>query len=261
MSAPAIAPAAPRTLSPSEASDLTAEQDRALIDMLRTLGPESWGATTDCAPWKVRDIVAHILGWAEALISFKEAGHQVVAGRRRAKELGNPVDAQNQVQVDERAHLSPEELVDRLEVTLPRFSRFCRRAGRIGRVLPLYDGTILGLTNVNYLLNTIFTRDHFMHRIDICRATGAELVVGRSEARLIEDVVCDWGRRRNVRAMVGLTGPAGGTYLVGPRPEASIEGDAIVFARVLAGRGRPDELNLTGDVKRAEAWLLEGCPF
>ena len=261
MSAATIAPSVARTLSPSEAAELTAQQDRALIDMLRTLGPESWDATTDCAPWTVRDIVAHILGWAEALTSFREAGHQLVAARRRVKEFGNPVDSQNQVQVDERADLSPDELLDRLEETLPRFSRFCRGAGRIGRVVPLYDGTILGLTNVNYLLNTIFTRDHFMHRVDISRATGAELVVGGSEARLIEDVVCDWGRRRNVSALVDLTGPAGGAYLVGSPPEASIEGDAIVFARVLAGRGRPDELSITGDVKRAEAWLLEGCPF
>ena len=229
--------------------------------MLRTLSPESWEAATDCAPWTVRDIVAHILGWAEALTSFKEAGHQVVASRRRVKELGNPVDAQNQVQVDERAHLSPEVLLERLEQTLPRFSRFCAKAGRVGRLMPLYDGTILGLTNFNYLLNTIFTRDHFMHRIDIARATGAELVLGASEARLLEDVVCDWARRRNVRALVSLTGPAGGHYALGDRREASIEGDAVVFARVLAGRGRPEELEMSGDVRQAQAWLLAGCPF
>lgn len=229
--------------------------------MLRTLSPEAWEATTDCAPWTVRDIVAHILGWAEALTSFKEAGHQLIAGRRRSKELGNPVDGQNQVQVDERAHLSPEELLGRLDATLPRFSRFCRRAGKVGRVVPLYDGTILGLTNVNYLLNTIFTRDHFMHRVDIARATGAEMVLGASEARMIEDVACDWARRRKVRALITLTGPAGGSYLLGGRPEASIEGDAVVFARVLAGRGHPDELQLAGDVKAAETWLSAGCPF
>lgn len=261
MSAPAIAAAAPRTLAAREAALLTEEQDLALIDMLRTLSPESWEAITDCAPWKVRDIAAHVLGWAEALTSFKEAGHQVAARRGRVKELGNPIDAQNQVQVDERAHLSPDELVDRLEKTLPRFSRFCRRAGRVGRGLPFYDGTNLGLTNVNYVLNTIFTRDHFMHRIDIARATGAELVVGPSEARLIEDVACDWARRRKVRALLTLTGAAGGTYLLGGRPEASIEGDAIVFARVLAGRGRPEELRLAGDVNLAESWLRAGCPF
>jgi hypothetical protein len=128
-------------------------------------------------------------------------------------------------------------------------------------VLPLYDGTILGLTNVNYLLNTIFTRDHFMHRIDVARATGAELVVGPSEVRLLEDVLCDWTRRRKVRALVTLTGPAGGAYMLGGSPEAAIEGDAIVFARVMAGRGHPDELQITGDVKGAERWLREGCPF
>ena len=261
MSASVIPAAVPRNLTRAEAAALTQEQDRALVDMLRTLSPESWDATTDCAPWTVRDIVAHILGWAEALTSFREAGHQVIASRRRVKELGNPVDAQNQVQVDERAHLSPEELLQRLEETLPRFSRFCARAGRVGRVLPLYDGTILGLTNVNYLLNTIFTRDHFMHRIDIARATGAELVLGRSEARLLEDVVADWGRRRNVRSAVSLTGPAGGHYILDARPEASIEGDAVAFARVLAGRGRPEEMKLSGDVKQAEAWLAAGCPF
>lgn len=261
MSIAAITAPAARPLTAREAVALTAEQDRALVDMLRTLSPEAWNATTDCAPWKVRDIVAHILGWAEALTSFKEAGHQVLAGRRRVKELGNTVDAQNQVQVDERAHLSPEELMDRLEQKLPGFSRFCQRTGRVGRILPFYNGTLFGLTNVNYVLNTIFTRDHFMHRVDIARATGAELVVGSSEARLIEDVVCDWARRSKVRSLVALSGPAGGTYLLGGRSEASIEGDAVVFARVLAGRGRPDELQLAGDVKGATTWLRQGCPF
>ena len=251
----------PRTLTSREAIVLTEGQDRALIEMLCSLPPEAWEATTDCAPWKVRDIVAHILGWAEAMTSFKEAGHQVVAGRRRAKEMGNPVDGQNQVQVDERAHLSPEQLLERLGYTLPRFSRFCHKAGRVGRLVPLYDGTILGLTNVNYLLNTIFTRDHFMHRVDISRATGARLVLGPSEARLIEDVLCDWQRRRKVRASVELGGPAGGSYLLGGSADATIEGDAIVFARVMAGRGRPDELQLAGAVRAAETWLAQGCPF
>ena len=255
---PAIEPVG---LSRAESQVLMDHQNDAFLALLRSLTDAEWAAPTDCAPWTPKDIAAHVLGWAVAFHSIKELGHLYGAGFKRRKEFRTLTDAVNEVQVEEGKDLSTAELVAKLEVELPRFTAFRRRFGGVTRYVPLYDPGLLGRATFGYLLNTIFTRDVFMHRIDISRATNKELVLGPRERRLIEDVVVDWGRRRDADATVRLTGPAGGSYRLGPGARAAIEGDAIDFARVLSGRGRISDLSLSGDVPAAESWLAKGCPF
>ena len=80
-----------------------------MLRLLRdTWTTEEWNAPTDCDRWTVKDIVAHLIGWAECFASFKEFRHQFAASISRRKELGNPVNAQNEQQVEDRRHLSPE---------------------------------------------------------------------------------------------------------------------------------------------------------
>lgn len=244
-----------------EAMRLMTSQNQALLETLRGLSGEQWSATTDCAPWTVKDIVAHLLGWAEALTSFSQFRRQLLEGRARTKEMGNLLNAVNQVQVDDRAEMGPEEVLQRWESVLPKFERLRTRVSAVGKVIPFYEGSLIGFTNVAYLANTIYTRDVFMHRIDISRATGTELHLGRREQRLMEDVLFDWATRTGAAARVDLEGPAGGSYLVGTGQIATIQGDAIEMARVLAGRGRISSLRLFGNVPAAEAWLAKGCPF
>lgn len=254
-SVPAVA------LTRIEANRLMSSQYEALLTTLRELPPDAWDAVTDCDPWTVKDIVAHLVGWAEGLTSASQFRRQLFEGRRRTKEMGNLLNAVNQVQVDDRSHMSPEQLLERWETVIPRFERFRRGAGAIGKVVPFYEGSLIGLTNVAYLANTIYTRDTFMHRIDISRATSTELRLGRREKRLLEDVLVDWSRRTGAAARVNLEGPAGGSYVVGTGAIATIEGDAVEMARVLAGRGRISSLRLFGNVPAAEEWLAKGCPF
>ena len=244
-----------------EANRLMSSQYEALLATLRELPPEAWHAVTDCDPWTVKDIVAHLVGWAEALTSASQFRRQLFEGRRRTKEMGNLLNAVNQVQVDDRAPMSPAQLLERWEVVMPKFERVRRGAGTVGRILPFYEGSIIGFSNVAYLANTIYTRDTFMHRIDISRATSTELHLGPREQRLMEDVLVDWSRRTGAAARVDLEGPAGGSYLVGTGQIATIEGDAVEVARVLAGRGRISSLRLFGNVPAAESWLAKGCPF
>lgn len=257
-SRPRIVAAAP--LTRAEGKALMATQYDTLLDLLHSLSPDEWNAVTDCAPWTVKDIVAHLIGWATAFTSPPEYARQLAA-RRRFKQLGSTTDAQNQVQVEMRSHLSPEELLRDLEEVLPRFARFRSTFSYVGTVLPLYVPGLLGLTNVAYLLTTIFSRDAFMHRVDIARATNRELILGGPEARLIEDVAVDWSRRVGATARLHLTGSAGGDYVIGTAPRADLTADAIVFARVLAGRGDPSEVEIGGAAEAAQAWLKKGCPF
>lgn len=244
-----------------EANRLMSSQYHALLTTLRELPSGGWEAITDCDPWTVKDIVAHLVGWAEALTSFSQFRRQLFEGRRRTKEMGNLLNAVNQVQVDDRASMTPDQLLERWEQVMPKFERLRRRAGAVGKILPFYEGSLIGFTNVAYLANTIYTRDTFMHRVDISRATSKELHLGRREQRLIEDVLVDWATRTGAAARINLEGPAGGSYLVGTGSIATIEGDAVEMARVLAGRGRIASLRLFGNVPAAEAWLAKGCPF
>lgn len=251
----------PVRLSRIEAVRLMTSQNHALLELLRALPAEAWSAKTDCDPWTVKDIAAHLLGWAEALTSFSQFRRQLSAGIKRKEEFGNLTDAVNQVQVDDRAHLTPEEILRRLEARWPRFERFRRRVGLVGKAVPIYEKSLLGLTNLAYLMNTVYTRDVFMHRVDIARATSMELHLGRREQRLMEDVLVDWSSRTGAAATLHLEGLAGGSYRVGTGSIATIEGDAVEMARVLAGRGTISSLRLFGNVAAAEGWLTKGCPF
>src|SRR3712207_6133304 len=97
-------------ISPAESERLGTELGESMTKLLRDLSDEEWGRVTRCAPWTVKDVTAHLVGWAEALTSMKEMRSQVIRGIKRSKEFGNPTDAQNNIQVEDRAHLSKDEL-------------------------------------------------------------------------------------------------------------------------------------------------------
>src|SRR2546430_1119880 len=66
------------------------------------------------------------------------------------------------------------------------------------------------------LMDVIHTRDCWMHRIDISRATGRDLVLTpEHDGRFVADVVGEWARRHGEPFTLTLTGPAGGTYVAG----------------------------------------------
>jgi hypothetical protein len=75
-----------------------------------------------------------------------------------------------------------------------------------------------------------------MHRVDISRAAGAELVLTpEHDGILISDVVSEWAARHGEPYTLHLTGPAGGQWTRG-RGGPEIELDAVEFARILSGR-------------------------
>jgi uncharacterized protein (TIGR03083 family) len=246
-------------LSHDEWMRIGATQNDGLLDLLRDLSSEEWDAPTDCTLWSVKDITAHILGEAEGFTSWAEIRRQAVGGLRRRRALGSFLNGMNETQVEDRRHLSPGELIARLEQRLPRFMEVRKRLGRVGRFVPTYD-PFLGATNLRYLMETIFARDAFMHRVDVARATDREVSLGTAEGSLVADVVRDWSRRHKVSARVELEGPIGGTFVAGSG-SARIAGDAIEFCRVVSGRAEPDALRLSGDVDSARNWLKKGCPF
>ena len=247
-------------LTNREAMELGDAQMKSLISELRDLSDDDWLKPTDCERWAVRDVVAHILGWAEAVASPREMVRLSKAARKVRDELNVKLDAQNEAQVIARRNMTPRELIEALERASDAFMRMRRTTGLVGRGIPIYSGPI-GLTNVRFLMGQIFTRDHFMHRIDIARATDKELAIGNAEVRIVTDIVRHWARSSKADARLVLTGPAEGTFIAGDGNRATISGDAIEFCRLLAGRAPLSAMDVEGNRGAAQEWLAAKVPF
>jgi hypothetical protein len=96
-----------------------------------------------------------------------------------------------------------------------------------------------------YLIDVVFTRDLWMHRVDLSRATGHPLqLTPGHDGRIVADVVADWARRHGRPFTLRLDGPAGGSFTAGQEgPEVRL--DAVEFCRILSGRGPTDGLLAT----------------
>jgi hypothetical protein len=95
------------------------------------------------------------------------------------------------------------------------------------------------------LLDVIATRDPWMHRLDISRATGREMVASHDhDGRLVADVVAEWARRHGRPFVLTLTGAAGGRWRSGVDGER-LEIDALDFCWTLSGRDGGDGLLAT----------------
>jgi uncharacterized protein (TIGR03083 family) len=214
----------------------TTEYDRFRL-LLSDLDPPDWARPTDCPEWDVRAIAGHVLGMAEMVASVR----QFVAQNVGASRAGGGIDALTGLQVRGRARLTPPEVYERFAAVAPRAVRGRRRLSRlIGRFTLPEDQVVGDRTErwtFGFLFDVVLTRDTWMHRVDIARATGRGLALTPDhDGVLVADVVAEWGQRHCRPHRLRLTGPAGGTWAVGDGgPE--LELDAVEFCRVLSGRG------------------------
>ncbi len=103
----------------------------------------------------------------------------------------------------------------------------------------------IGWTSVGKLYDVILTRDTWMHRADICRATDREMVLTADhDGRIIADIVADWARLHAQPFVLALTGPAGGSFGSGDTGDvgARLTLNAVEFARIVSGRAPGDGL-------------------
>jgi uncharacterized protein (TIGR03083 family) len=228
-----------------------AEEYRRLGELLAGLPDEDWRLPTDCAEWDVHDMVAHLVGAAESTASIRELLRQARLGRRlRPGEPG--VDGMNAVQVRDRADATPETLRHDLAAAGERGVRARNRIPAPLRALRLPFGPPLGTRPLGYLMDRIYTRDAWLHRVDLARATGRPLqLTAEHDGRIVADVVAEWARAHGRPYRLTLTGPAGGTWSYGEDGEDGEQHtlDAIEFARVLSGRAAGTGL------------LTQGVPF
>jgi uncharacterized protein (TIGR03083 family) len=232
------------------------------LALVETLAPDDWGKPTACTAWTVRDMLAHQAGGYASGTGYREMIRQYSA---RPKKGQLPEDAINDLQVRERAGQSPADLIAELRqvgpVAIQNWAYQFRLVKPIAAPHP-----VGGLLSLRHLMWVIHSRDTWMHRLDICRATGREFHQtcehdGRIVALVMRDLGLSLHDKLGGRAVTfDLVGVAGGAWKVGPGDAAAtIQLDALDFGIFASGRftyaeGRA-KATLSGEVALAELAL------
>lgn len=241
-------PSDPLPLTHRDAMALQRDELARTVALLAELSPDEWAAQTECPAWDVRRMYLHVLGACEGGASLKEQMHQMRAARRTQKAQGGPLEAAlSAVQVSERESLGSGELVERLRAIAPRTVKqrsslpgFVRNGVRMK-----VDGPVVERWKLGYLVDTIYLRDLWMHRVDACRATGRPIeLTAEHDGRIVADVVQEWARRHGRPYSLELTGPAGGEWTAGDGGP-TLRLDAVEFCRTLGGRAAGEGLLAT----------------
>jgi hypothetical protein len=169
-----------------------------------------------------------------------ELARQQMAAQKGAKKAGaEMIDVLTALQIAKNAGLAPAGIVTAMQAIGPR-------AARRRRTMPAFirSRTMPGIQTVSgaqerwtfgFLFDIILTRDPFMHRLDISRATGIPVdATQEHEGMIVDDVVREWAARHGQPYTLNLSGPAGGTW--GGDGER-ISMDAFDFCRAVSGRG------------------------
>jgi uncharacterized protein (TIGR03083 family) len=219
---------------------LAATEYQRFLAVLRRLTPQQWEAPTDCPGWRVRELAGHAVGMTELAASFPEQLRQT---RAAGKAGGVFIDALTALQVDKHRAKSTEELLGRFAKVGPKAAKGRRRApGFVRRRTvpqPQAVGGVDEMWTVGFLVDVILTRDTWMHRVDVTRATGQPMeLTADHDGVLVADVVAEWAERHGQPCTLTLTGPAGGSWTFGTGGPDLTE-DAVEFCRGLSGRGAP----------------------
>jgi uncharacterized protein (TIGR03083 family) len=220
---------------------LAATELRRTVEALRALAPDDWSRPTACPAWDVRQLACHMVGMAELSSSPVEiARQQRKAGALHARRGGQLVDALTEVQVEERADWTPEQVVAGAQRAAVRGARGRRLISAVAGRAPLSGTQLVNgreeSWSVGYLLGTILTRDPWMHRTDLSAATGRPMTLTPDhDGVIVDDVVAEWAERHGRPYQLELTGPAGGSWRRGDAELVIL--DAVEFCRIISGRG------------------------
>jgi len=233
------------SLTHAEAAEMAALELESFLALMESLAPVDWEQPTACPLWNVRQIMAHVTGAAAGYARWSQFKRQYSPKVQRPyRRAGfSLLDAINQIQVDDRRKATPADLLAELhEVGLRAVSTRKRLPALVRTMrLPL---PLLGVVPLGYLTDVIYTRDMWMHRLDICKATGREMVqTPRHDGRITALVVRDLARK--LRPKLGgqavaceLIGSAGGSFHLGGNasPGARITMDVLDFHLIASGR-------------------------
>jgi uncharacterized protein (TIGR03083 family) len=247
-----------------EAKALAAEELRRLLALLGALDAEDWGKPTACTAWDVRDMTAHQAGAYASGTGYRAMIHQYTAALRPGVVAE---DAINVRQLADRAGRSPAELIAEIERTgdtaVENWAHGFRPVKPFGIPHP-----VSGWLSLRHLMLVIHSRDTWIHRLDICRATGRPFEQtrehdGRINALVVRDLAGSLSKKLGGQAIeLELEGVAGGRWRIGQgEPAATIKMDTLDFNIYASGRFPYEEAALraafSGDAGLAEQAFRE----
>ena len=215
------------------------EYTRAIV-LFESVTPGQWMLPTDCPAWDVRAVAGHMLGMAQMIATLPELGRQQMAAQKGAKKTGTVmIDVLTALQVAKNADLSPAEVVTAMRAIGPKAARLRRKMPALIRSRTMPGTQTVGSAQerwtFGFLFDIVLTRDSFMHRLDISRATGIQIqATPAHEGVIVDDIVREWAARHRRPYTLSLSGPAGGTWGDGGE---HITMDAFDFCRAVSGRG------------------------
>lgn len=233
------------SLTHTEAAEMAAVELERFLKLVESLAPADWDKPTACPLWNVRQVVAHVTGAAAGYASWSQFKRQYSPNVQRPYRRAGfaLLDAINQIQVNDRRTATPTDLLTELHDVGPRAIATRKRLPALVRTmrLPL---PMLGVVPMGYLTDVIYTRDMWMHRLDICKSTGGEMMqTPQHDGRITALVVRDLGsllrpKLAGQAVVYELTGSAGGNFHLGGNasPGARITMDVLDFHLLASGR-------------------------
>ena len=255
-----------QVVNADEAHRLMTDAFERLLRLLESLHADDWSKPTACTAWDVHDMVAHQAGGYLSGVSLREMLRQY---GRIPKKGQLPEDAINELQVGERKSKPPAELIAELKqvgaIAIHNWAYEFKAIKWFGIPHP-----VAGFMTIRELMWVTHSRDTWMHRMDICRATNRPFEQTREhDGRIVELVIRDVAGKLRKRLggkaiTLTLTGIAGGVWQVGEgAPAAGLEMAALDFNIFVSGRFSHEEgmqrAKLSGDqslVKNAFRNLL-----
>lgn len=248
----------------AEAGKLSQVAYERVLALLETLQGDEWQQPTYCTEWTVRDIVAHLAGSVTGSTTFAEFKRQNVSNPYLKDD---PINGMNKLQVEERADKTTAELITEFRQNGQIAVNNRQKLPWLLRKIRVPMGE-LGLASFEYLMDIIYPRDQWMHRYDICAATGKKMVVtAEHDGRIVALVLRDIARK--LRKILGsrtillqLTGALTAEYQFGGKdtPDCTVTMDFFDFNLLASGRISVDEVMgraaVTGDNTTAN-WFLQ----
>lgn len=217
---------------PDLAAGVSRAQRLRLIEEAVRLRDDQWRSATECPRWTVFDIVAHVTAAMQNAanpVLWVSDGIRGMARNRRDAFL----DAGNEIGIDRRRGHTVAQLVADYRSLVN-----AAVAPRLMRWVPVPVGGLPPRADVAYLVDVVLARDAWLHRYDIARATGGSVDPDPSTTEVVAQVIRDLARAwRGPDVVLDLTGPEGGTWLLGMNTEAPVATlPAVEFLRHLSGR-------------------------
>jgi uncharacterized protein (TIGR03083 family) len=238
-------------ITPDRVAEVATAELEASIALLERLDDHDWTRPTDCAGWTVHDLVAHMVGQYQGAAKLGVFLRRHRRAHRRYPALSR-LDAHNRQHIDDLGGHAGPELVAMLATIGPKAIRARRRVPGLLRRLHIgrmYPEEPLADDRLSYVLDVLGSRDPWMHRVDLARATGRPLVLGGHDREVVAQVIADLGRAwQGPPVLLELTGPAGGRWALGDgSPVATVRADAVAYLRALSGRNDHPALEADGD--------------